>query len=519
MIQKILTDITTMYEEIVHLTDDLSSNFEQVEMERQSFTKRVNDIETVLTQIQAGFTGRTDLTIFHEDFSNIDRYNQGGVKGTPAYLSTDDRILTLNRTKGDNFNEFATITIIKGDGLPGNTHIVRSSGDTLKFDGEEEMHINLADILDGNADTWYEYEAIELTQQTTELTGFKDYKYSEDIKWVQNTDNEIYNTMRCVIQVDLPTARIMNWINITPYIPSDRGALPATIEKVVVSDGKGTYKGMAFEEAFSAGKAFIFPRQECKTITIYLRQDTAYETQVGHFYYMEVNKDEIAVMDQNHQINGIRVYAPYEVTMPSIENIGVTYDTGAKEIVYPIMKYGDTINNEDTKKKNLFTIPDTNERTLAGLEQVSAYRYAVGMRDIELASYQFSDASQYISTPYISLSPISQIELDVNFEIPESFGDGEWVNFYISIDNGNKWYPIYPKNLPRSDVKTRYLFNSGTPKEGRLEEVGYIESPIDVNEIILRIDLKRPNTITDADYFTPVIYSYELQAITAEEVV
>jgi hypothetical protein len=513
MLQQVLTDINTMYEEIVHLTDDLSSNFEQVEMERQSFSKRIIDIETLLGQVRSAFTGRTDVTIFREDFTNVDRYNQDAVNGTPAYLSTDDQLLTLNRTDGELFNAFATVTIIKGDGMPGNTHIVRSSADTLRFDGEEEMHLNMAHILDNNADTWFEYETFELTQQAIDTTGGKDFRYNEPIKWIQTDLKE----MRCVIQIDLPKAKVMNWISITPYIPSDRGALPAIIEKIVVSDEKGTYKGMGFEERFSTGKAFIFPRQLCKTITVYLRQDVAYETQVGHMYFMEVNKEEVSVMDKDRQFDGVRVYSP---SLPSVENIGVTYDTGTKEIVYPITKYGDTINNEDVKKKNLFVVPATSDRVLAGVEQVPAYRYVIGMRDAELASYQFGAVSQYVSQPYISSTPISQIELDTKYEVPITFPqDEDWVTFYISIDNGSKWYPIYPKNLPRLDVKTCYRFNSGTPKEGRLEEVEYIEAPTDVYEVIVRIDLKRPFDIVDADYYTPVIYNYELQAITAEEVV
>jgi hypothetical protein len=512
MMQQILTDIDTLYGEIQYMTEDIRGNFEQVELERQSFTKRISEVETILRRIEANFTELDDVLAFRDDFTSIDRYNKEAVSGTAAYLSADEGILTLNRTNGESFNEYATITILKGDGLPGNTHIVRSTGDSLKFDGEENLHINLADILDQNSDTWFEYELFELTRQAEDITQRKDFRYREPIKWI---DRDV-ESMRCVIQIELPKAKVMNWVSIMPYIPADRGALPSRIEKVVVSDEKGTIKGMGFEELFASGKAFVFPRQKCKTITIYLRQDTSYLTDVGHFYFMEVNKEEVKVMDEKRQFDGIRIHAP---VLPAIENIGVSYDTEKDEIVFPLTKYGDTIGNEDSKKKNLFTIPETDDIILAGIEKVPAYRYAVGMRDAVLATYQFANSSQYISTEFISATPIREVQLEADFEVPDIFPDDQdWVRFYISVDKRQSWHEIHPKDVHKEGVKTRYLFNSGTPKDGRLDEVGYIETLSDVYEVEMKIELNRPHDIEDAEFYTPVVDSYEIQALTIEEV-
>lgn len=513
MMQQISTDLFTLYDELKYITNDIKINFEQVELERQSFTKRISEVETILRRIEANFSERNDVLAFRDDFTSVDYFDKEGVPGTAAYLSAEEGILTLNRTDGETFNEYATMTIVKGDGLPGNTHTVRSTGDTLKFDGEENLHINLADVLDGNADTWFEYEKFELTQQAIDVTGKKDFRYWEPVYWVGRDMTE----MRCVIQIELPKAKVMNWISISPYIPSDRGALPARIEKVVVSDEKGTVKGMGFEELFSTGRAYVFPRQKCKTITIYLRQDTSYLTNVGHLYFMELNKEEVVAMEEGRQFDATRIHGP---VLPGVENLGISYDTEKDEIIYPVVKYGDTINNEDIKKKNLFQVPETNESIFVGLEQVPAHRYVIGMRDAVLASYQFGNTSQYVSRPFISPTPIKEVQLDTDYEIPEIFSQEEdWVKFYISIDNGQKWHPIHPKNIHRSGIKTRYLFNSGIPKEGRLDEVGYLETLTEVHEVRVKIDISRPHDIEDAQYYTPVVYEYELQALTMEEVV
>lgn len=508
MTAQILEDLFTLYAEINNMTEDIKANYEQVELERQSFTKRIDEIQSLVKNVSMKIQEDLDLIIFRDDFSTIDHYKKEGVIGIPAYLSSDERLLTLNRLQGEEFSEYANATIIKGDGLPGNTHVIHSIGDSLKFDGEEEMHINLAHILDNNSDTWFEYEIFEITEQTERITEGKDFRYREAIDWVKKDIRE----MRCVIRIELPKARNMNWISFSPYIPSDRGALPATIEKIVVSDEKGDMKGMGFEESFDSGQAYIFPKQNCKTITIYLRQDTAYPVMVGHTYFKEINQEDTSIFDKEQLHSGIRVHG----VNPSIENLGVSYDSRKTEIIYPIYKFDDTIENENTKKLNLFTAPEISsigQRVLSGIEQVQAYRYMIGLRDIQLASYQFSKNSQYVSHIYHSPRPIQEVSLDAIIEVPDVFGEGDWVQFFISVNEGRSWHEIHMKDIYRQGVKTKYLFNAKTPKEGRLEEVGYIETADEVLQIQLKIEMTRPPDMEDSNFYTPVVYEYELQAL------
>lgn len=508
MTKQILDDLYTLYAEVGNMTTDIAASYEQVELERQSFTKRIDEIESLVKNVSMKIQEDMDLIIYRDDFSTIDHYNKEAVRGIPAYLSSSERLLTLNRVQGEEFSEYATATIIKGDGLPGNTHVIRSIGDGLKFDGEEEMHINMAHILDNNSDTWFEYETFEIPAHTEALTEGKDFRYNEAVDWVKKDIRE----MRCVIRIEFPKARNMNWISFVPYIPSDRGALPATIEKVVVSDEKGDMKGLGFEDTFNSSRAYIFPKQHCKTITLYLRQDTAYPVTVGHAYFKEFNQENISIFDKEQLHSGIRVYG----VNPSVENLGVSYDSGTTEIVYPIYKFDDTIENESTKKLNLFTAPEVSaigEKVLSGIEQVPAFRYVVGIRDVQLASHQFSKVSQYVSTVYESPRPIQEVSLNAIMEVPTIFGDGDWVRFFLSVDNGTNWHEIHLKDVYKQGVKTKYLFNSKTPKEGRLEEVGYIETVGDVLAIQIKIELTRPLDIEDSNFYTPVVYEYELQAL------
>lgn len=508
MMEQILNDLYTLYKEIENMTDDIQNHFEQIEMERQNFIRQISEIESFIESMQSQARKDTDVYVFQDSFVNMDYFDQRAVRGLPTFLSVDESVLTLYRTHEEDYNTYASITIIDGNGIPGNTHIVRSIGDSLKFEGEEELHIDMASMIDNNSDTWFEYEIFELPQQTIDITQGKDFRYKEPVEWAKQ---KIEN-LRCIIQITLSKEKDINWISISPYIPFDRGAVPAKIEKVVISDEKGAIKGFGFEEDFDAKKAYIFPKQKCKIITIYLRQDTPYPVFVGHFFYKHLDQENISYYDIQHPDEGIRVHG----NLPSIENLGISYDTNLQEILYPIVKYGDTIKNVEDKKRNLFTttnVASTGERVLSGLEQVFAYRYMIGVKDIRFSSYKFAKESEYVSIPFTTNSPIQEVTLKAKYDIPEIFGEGNWVQFFISINDGKEWHEIHPVDLYKENIKTKYIFNSNLPKEGRLTEVGYIDTAEDIYQIRFKISLKRPIHLEHSEYFTPVIYSYELNVI------
>lgn len=512
MVRQLRDDFLTLYQEVIYMTDDLKKNFEQVELERQSFLARLSKIESLVKNIDLNIREADYTVVFRDNFVDYEHYRKDATELPAANLSADEGLLTLARVDSERFNEYATITIIEGNGFPGNTHIVRSVGDTLKFEGQEELHINLADILDGNTDTWFEYELFELTDRTRQITQGMDFEYKEAIEWITSEREGL----RCVFQIDLPKPKTMNWLSLSPFIPSDKGSSPAIIEKIMVTDEKGNVSSMGFGESFDGSKGYLFPRQKCRTITIYLRQPVAYETTVGHFYFKQVNKNDVTAISQRTEQDGIRIHGP----VPSVKNLGVTYDTGKQQILYPVAAYGDKIKDEDEKKRNLFDIPATPSNVQAGLEQVSAYRYVIGLRDVLLASYMFEPESEYVSEPFYSSTPIKAIELDVDVDIPAQFPqDQDWLEYYISVDDGQNWHRIYPRNVYKAQAKTKYLFNSGMQKSGRIDEIGYIESLTEIHQVQLKIILKRPEDIKDAEYYTPIVYGYELHALTAEELI
>lgn len=508
MMKQLQDDLVTLYSEAIYMTQDLSDNFQQVELERQGFDNRLQKLTDELKGISLGLAADREI-IFRDYFVDHEQFAKDMVKLEPANLSAKEGLLTLARTESDEFNEYASITILSGNGFPGNTHIVRSISSTLKFDGEEELHINLSDILDGNADTWFEYEIMEISDQGEAVTESKGFEYQEAIDWITHGTDPL----RLVVQISLDKAKTMNWVSLSPFIPSDKGSTPAVIEKIIIDDGQGTVYTTGQQETFDTEKGYLFPRQKVSTIQIHLRQNTGYEVSMGHMYFKQINKETASIVGAA-QNEGVRIHGPG----PSIRNLGVVYDTGKREIIYPIQKFGDKIEGEAEKKRLLFTPPSMPNNILTGLEQVDGWRYVIGMRDAVIANYVFGTESEYVSKPFYSTTPLKEIELEVDFDLPAVFPqDEEWISYAISIDGGQNWNPIHPRNTYRSEAITKYIINSGTAKEARVPEIGYLDSLTDIFQLQLQITMKRPNTITDAQFYTPIIYGYELHVTTQEE--
>lgn len=511
MVQQIYNDIETIYEEVISMTNDLIDNFQQVEIERKAFDKRITEAENVVKGIALNIQETSSKVIFRDNFVDLEHFESAALEFLPVYISTSEALMTLNRVVSETFNEYASIQIKEGNGLPGNTHVVRSTGSALKFDGEDGLHINLADVIDRNLDTWFEYEAFDISETVREKVEGKGLGYNEPIEWVTTMYDGLYLT----VVIELSTPKSTNWFSLAPYIPHDKGSYAALFERIEVSDGMGTVHTLAVDEMFNGNRGFLFPRLKCKTITIKMRQRSSYDITVGHLYFKQINTEEISILENDKEQQGILVSGKY----PSLSNLNITYDTGIRDILYPPVLYGDVIFNEDNRKTELFTTPNMPTNIHAGIESIPAQRYMIGLRDATVASYRFADISEYISKPFVSENPIKEIELDVQYDIPKNFPtDQDWIEFYISIDKGQNWNRIYPRNFYQQDAKTRYLFNSGTPMEARVNEVGYLDTLTDIHELQFRMLVRRPQGIEDADFYTPVVYDYEIHALTQGEI-
>lgn len=151
-------------------------------------------------------------------------------------------------------------------------------------------------------------------------------------------------------------------------------------------------------------------------------------------------------------------------------------------------------------------------------------RFAIGIRDINIYSYQFAESSEIVSKPYLSPAPISKLALQVEEQIPKKFyesnagTENDWIKYYISVDNGASWNRISPthhKTTISDDganaVPEIVNINSDVPQAERKNPLAYIDTASPVYSVRFKAALSRPTDIAYSDSYTPVLSQYSLQ--------
>lgn len=513
MLHEIYNDIATLYLENEHLAKALEESFRQIEVDRLNLNHQVERLEEKVSQIETKMTREPEEVIYYDSFMDHTTYDQEAVEDSLAHVWTSEGLLTLQPIAAEQYTSGLTVRITEGNGLPGNTKQVRVMNGELKFIGEENLHINLADTLDNNSDTWFEYETFELSDRVLEDTEGLGFEYYEGVKWVSEPDT----TLRMMIEIELPAQKSVNWFRLSPFIPNDKGATSAWITSIEIHDGHGrVYSALTEPVTFHEEKAFMFGQQRCKRIVVKFEQPSAYETSVGHLFYKELEDSSVSFLEANRLQRGKRVNGIY----PKIEHIGLQYDAAKKEIVQPSSLQGEETKGVNKKKEALFALPKINPMPAnlqMGFEEVTAWRKVIGVRDMGLSNYQFRSSGEYRSIPFTSDQEILAVSLTADVLIPKEFPEGEWVEFFISIDEGQSWHRIYPRGTTEEGAKVMYLFNTNLPKEGRIDHFGYIDTTSPITEVRVKATLSRPTDIPDALYYTPIISEYKLYTVERGE--
>lgn len=469
MIEEIRQDLEYAFNETENNLSILDVAFNKMDIERSMLNnmsklinKRLEDLETNINEMFAS----TIYEVFTETFINLDNVDESMVSGTPAFIDLNSGCLTLARSSVKEYNERFNVALSDNcNGFPGDTHQAYASGGEIVFSGELEPHVNLEALLDKDRETWFEYESIKIDPNDFEKTGGFGFEYQEGVSWI--TEDDVL-----VLELILTSgvARMMNWISLSPFLPTERSYMPAKITSIVISDGRGTIQELCNGPiSFKEDVIMIFKNQNVKEIKIRIEQENSYYTQIGHRYYTEMGTTHNylePISAEGNRIDGKN---------PSIQALGMRYEPSLGTIKQPEMQ-------ED------YTPPDTSSLFYSEegtLEVLTGERYQIGIRDISLAAIQFVNESQYISTPFEFKEPIRQFILTADHYIPAAFGDGEWIKYYISIDNGVNWIPV----------------TSGR-KYNITQAVKFLR---------VMIVLSRPMTPDGVQYQTPIVYKYELR--------
>lgn len=520
MIEEAIRDVRCLITDCQSLGDSLNNSFVEAEVSRQLFTSELKYISQKLKDMNERLVQNTDGTFFvhTESFNNLEQ-TENFVSSSSAYVNRNDNVLTLKPLNQTNFESDVEIEILPtSNGTPGNTHLADMISGKVTFDGSKDAHLNLNEILDGNQDTWFEYETFQVSDETIEACGNYGFHYQEGLPWMTEED-----VLKLHLKLHLNTRPTCNWISLDPFVAEVKGVKPAQLVRCLISDGGSQIQIIEKPQMFDDNLVLIFNPQPVAYIKLEFEQEKAYQVQVGHQAYLKTSKASLGYYDNSNPQETYRVEGP----MPTVQAIGVQYDPKTRQFTPPLSSHENVyLSQEERLKQELFEAKADLKDVKSQLELIPAKRFSIGIRKISIAHYRFSETGEHISTPYESTKPIKTVTLEAEESVPESFkayleaGENpyKWIQYAISTDNGATWHDIYPKHRAY-DGPCRFEINHGDIRrylgQGEIKErVGMITSFTTVNHVKLRITLSKP---AEDDFQTPIVYQYKLKMTTGED--
>jgi hypothetical protein len=533
MMDEIKQDLELLYQEVDilgrALYTDFNHNMVQYDIIQNEYLKvsdKLKDLELLSTNLNAN--GK--IVLHRNDFINQDKIDFERITGTPAQVQNG--AVTLKQKSAENVAKDALVSIVIGNktysnfiigsesnGFPGNNHeiTVAPSGTMTgsdymyKFVGEKNNHSAYGAVLDGDPNTWFEYELVNVREQdrmrVAQNLGFE-YQVSgnQTIEWAREPED---GKLKLHLQLVLPEPKFVNRININMYTPPNYGAKPAIVKNILVSDGQNAPVSVLSPNKKDDDYDFYFTPRMVKSVSILFEQPNKYYTDIGHIYYEQKKQitDTSYVFDtitkNDASTPSPRVAGP----LISLQDIGVDVKVNETSVDadYPMQNQDQQSAAMEDILYNL-TRNIANENIEMGVERFEGWRYCIGIRDIEIWSCEYEQTGEIVTEPYYFDQPLDKITLEVDEDIPESFYQGnpadkyKWIKYFVSIDDGAHWYPITPLN--------RQSFVSGDepepPKVYTIQQVtkssesidtqpGYIESEYPVYSIRLRILFERPD--------------------------
>jgi hypothetical protein len=161
------------------------------------------------------------------------------------------------------------------------------------------------------------------------------------------------------------------------------------------------------------------------------------------------------------------------------------------------------------------------------IEATEGWRYVIGLRDIQIMSYEFVEASEYVSKAFkvSDRTSISEMILYANEKIPHTYLDkiattNDWIRYYLSFDDIT-WTEVSPAHRqPVKDKEFPPKIISINGNEADVDKVFELyrtnivmkENP---KQVRVKIIMSRPK----GDEFkstTPIVEDYALKIVTKE---
>lgn len=372
----------------------------------------------------------------------------------------------------------------------------------------------------------------------------------------------------CTIILEMANARTINWINLLPHNFSDatwlevldvstsvdganweeiEGLKNQQHENVLTQEANSelTEAELAVTLApnkfqYSGQGVWTFPAREAKFIRIKLLQKTPlpvpYDvlrvnlsqtltaTHTGHrgtesTTYEQSKTEELSYIDTVKLSAGEKDNTGLESGPNAGTNISRPAGGTTGDVVRDILDPGRFLHAPSSQAS---TTHEYSGWSVKGKNYVTKWdkaRYAIGIKEIGVWSYIFSDKAGFISVPFKTPKPIRSLSLHTDEIVPNLFTDRKlrpWIKYWVSFNDGQDWTQLVPANQGTLNyvdgvrLPQTIHVNSGLPEEEREPRAGYADIGAAANSVRLKVVMERPSDLTD---MTPVLKAYRLRMI------
>lgn len=509
MINESVNDMEYLIKDCENLKNLVSQSFSDADLSRTMLKNSINQLTQQINSLTSSISTNqlSNAVIFTELFS--DSNNQGNLDDENACIvNTEDGILTLQSTVRQKVGiSKASIDEEYSNGFPGNSHCADIYSQEIYFEGQQSLHNDLSYIIDSRKDTWFEFELFNITDDTRKACNSLGFDYNEGVSWV--TDE---NQLVLKLTLDVQNNAKCSWISVNPYISDIKGVKPCVLKECQIITKENNILNIANNIDLEETHVFSFPPYEINKIVFTFIQDCRYLTKVGHFYYTSAETTSISYLQEYDDTD---YYSRVDGTKPSVNYLNCKYNPKTQWIEYPTSN--DEMLDVSFAKENLFTqAPSTIEKKSC-VELIDAYRYMIGIRDINISSHVFKESGTYISTVYTTENEITSVTLETEEYIP---GDTqEAIEYFISLDGGNNWYKIYPTHRAYNGIYKYYINNDSIENLLTTDRSSKHSKNLSIigeaHNIQLKISMTRPKEDNeDLLYASPIVYSYKLKLTT-----
>lgn len=439
----------------------------------------------------------SSVLVFQENFGSDQFIDHKKIPSGKSPSILENTYLALGKQSAlVNLSEDAEITILdSSNGFVGNNQEIQppssapvnpvTNQPSYRFIGETSRKGKLNDLLDGEPNTWFEYESCWVSDADRLLAGnqnFEYYKIDEDgrteVDWAKEPPGGV---LKLDFEIDLRSIKTVNYLSYTPYGLQDNSNYPVYIRLVQTSVDGTDWKPVAPQkmwvgsasdiqtartaENITVGTAvWSFEERSVRYIRMFIEQPNPVARPIGHAYY--INKDSVQ-----------REEGP----LPPLDDPTKEYGPN-RTSVGKLIQYREFFNGK---------------------------RWAIGIRDILAQQVSYVENSTMISRPIKAGGIIDRVTLDADTYIPPSFpSTGSWIRYSISPDDGDTWIPISRVTDDYLGLPEILVFNDPTPAAFRETGVQYVSTPNPVESIRVKIELSRTVAVASS---TPLVRSYTVR--------